>query len=403
VKGTRVWLLFRLVVTDECHRSIYGKHMATLGHFDAIHIGLTATPNPGELRWVSEYERRLVKSTYIFYDCWNSARQEGEPTFAYRITDAVRDGYLANYKVYLAESILTYEGAVWEGDEIAPGEWGRTAESGDRLRVIIDEYFSVEENRPQPRPRRTIVFAVSEKQAVVVERLLNLLLPDEACLRIAQQTNRSAGQVRQEFAKKITCYSNNGNPKPIIDQFKFDPLPVVAVSVDMLDTGYDHREVENLVMLRPTQSAIKYAQMRGRGSRLCPRIGKPDFLIYDFVGNTEKFNDPGARYDRPKLVGPRPAPQPQPPEPGPGPEPQPPGPPPPPPREFTLIPEGSLEDEIRRRETIIVGPEGLAIDRRTYRDRWAELVQHLRETDPAVERIFAGEELTDANVTNPIT
>lgn len=55
---------FDLVVTDECHRSIYGKHMATLGHFDAIHIGLTATPNPGELRWISEYERRIIKPKF---------------------------------------------------------------------------------------------------------------------------------------------------------------------------------------------------------------------------------------------------------------------------------------------------------------------------------------------------
>jgi len=388
---------FDLVVTDECHRSIYGKHMGTLGHFDAIHIGLTATPNPGELRWVSEYERRLIKSTYMFYDCWDSARQEGRPTFAYRITDAIRDGYLANYQVYLAESILTYEGAVWEGDEIAPGQWGRTAESEDRLKIIIQEYFAVEEQRPQPHPRKTIVFAVSERQAVLLERLFNHLLPDDACLRIAQQTNRSPGQVRQEFAKKITCYSNNGNPKPIIDQFKFDPLPVVAISVDMLDTGYDHKEVENLLMLRPTQSAIKYAQMRGRGSRLCPRIGKTEFLIYDFVGNTTKFNDPAVRYDRPKVVGPRPGPLPPSAEPEPGPEPQPPGPvpPAPPPRQFKVIPEGSLDDEIRRREMIFVGPEGLAIDRRTYRDRWIELIQQLRQSDPAVQKIFAGEELTE--------
>ncbi len=388
---------FDLVITDECHRSIYGKHMGTLGHFDAIHIGLTATPNPGELRWISEYERRLVKSTYIFYDCWNSARQVGCPTFAYRITEAIRDGYLAKYRIYLAESILTYEGAVWEGDEIAPGQWGRTAESEDRLKVIIQEYFSVEEQRPQPHPRKTIVFAVSERQAVILERLFNRLLPDEACLRIAQQTNRSPSQVRQEFAKKITCYSNNGNPKPIIDQFKFDPLPVVAISVDMLDTGYDHKEVENLVMLRPTQSAIKYAQMRGRGSRLCPRIGKTEFLIYDFVGNTTRFNDPGVRYDRPKVVGRRPDESLPTVEPEPEGEVQPPGPAPPPPapREFIVIPEGCLEDGIRRRETIIVGPEGLAIDRQTYRAHWTELIQRLRHSDPAIQKIFAGEELSE--------
>lgn len=388
---------FDLVVTDECHRSIYGKHMATLSHFDAVHIGLTATPNPGELRWISEYERRLIKSTYMFYNCWDSARQEGHPTFAYRITDAINDHFLANYKIYLAESTLTFDGAVWEGDEIAPGEWGRTAESEDRLKAIIDEYFAVEEQRLQDHPRKTLVFAVSERQAVLLERLFNQLLPDEACLRIARQTNRSPAQVRQDFAKKITCYSNNGNPKPIIDQFKFDPLPIVAISVDMLDTGYDHKEIENLIMLRPTQSAIKYAQMRGRGSRLCPRIGKTEFLLYDFVGNTTKFNDPGAKYNRPKVVGPRPGPLPPTPEPEPGPEPHPPGPPPPPPppRPFTVIPQGSLPDEIRRRETITIGPEGLAIDRQTYRDRWAEIVQDLRRSDPAVQRIFAGEELTE--------
>lgn len=387
---------FDLVVTDECHRSIYGRHTATLGHFDAIHVGLTATPNPGELYWISDYERRLVKSTYMFYDCWDSARQEGKPTFAYRITDAIKDKYLSPYRIYHAESVLTYEGAEWEGDEIKPGEWGKTAESEDRLKTILDEYFAVEEQRPQPHPRKTIVFAVSEKQAIILERLFNQLLPDDACLRIAQQTNRSPGQVRQDFAKKITCYSNNGNPKPIIDQFKYDPLPIVALSVDMLDTGYDHREIENLVMLRPTNSAIKYAQMRGRGSRLCPRIGKTEFLIYDFVGNSKKFNDPGQQYHRPKVVGPRPGPLPPQPPPEPGPEPQPPPPPPPPPpHEFRQIPLGSLNDSIRLRETITIGPEGLAIDRQTYQDKWAEKVHELEESDPVIQRIFAGQDVSE--------
>lgn len=387
---------FDLVVTDECHRSIYNTHRATLAHFDAVHIGLTATPNPGELRWISEHERQLVKSTYLFFDCWNSAKQEGDPTFSYHIQEAIREGYLANYKIYQAETRLTFEGAVWEDEEIAFGDWGRTAESEDRLKLIIDEYYRVEEERSQERPHKTIVFAVSEKQAVILERLFNKYLPDDACLRIARQINRSPGQVRQDFAKKITCYANNGNPKPIIDQFKYDPLPLVAVSVDMLDTGYDHKEVENLLMLRPTKSAIKYAQMRGRGSRLCPRIGKTEFLVYDFVGNTTTFNDPGEEFHRPKVVGPRPGPQP-PGQPEPGPEPTPPPPPePPPPGGFVKIPEGSLEDEFRLRQTIIVGPEGLAIDRRTYRDKWAAKVIELHHTEPVVQKIFAGEELTEA-------
>lgn len=388
---------FDLVVTDECHRSIYGRHTATLGHFDAIHIGLTATPNPGELHQISQFERRLVKSTYMFYNCWDSARQMGTPTFSYRITDAIREGYLSPYRVYHAESVLTFEGAEWEGDEIKPGAWGRSAESEDRLKTIIDEYFAVEEQRPQPHPRKTIVFAVSERQAVILERLFNQLLPDAACLRMAQQTNRSPGQVRQDFAKKITCYSNNGNPRPIIDQFKFDPVPVIAISVDMLDTGYDHKEIENLVMLRPTKSAIKYAQMRGRGSRLCPRIGKTEFLIYDFVGNSKTFNDQAQEYHRPKIVGPGPGPLPPQPEPEAGAEPHPlESPPTPPgPREFQFIPQGSLDDSIRLRELIAVGPEGLAIDRQTYQDKWAERIRELQQSDPIIQRVFAGEDVDE--------
>ncbi len=387
---------FDLVITDECHRSIYNTHRATLAHFDAIHIGLTATPNPGELRWINAHERQLIRSTYMFYDCWDSVKQEGRPTFAYTIQQGIKDKFLADYSIYAAESRLTFEGTEWEDEEIGIGDWGRTVESEDRLKLIIEEYFRVEEDRPQDRPRKTILFAVTERQASIIERLLNRLLPDAACHRIAAQTGRTAAEVRQSFAEKITCYSNNGNPRPVIDRFKYDPLPVSAVSVDMLDTGYDHKEVENLIMLRPTTSAIKYAQMRGRGSRLCPRIGKTSFLIYDFVGNHARFNDPGQLYHKPKPGGPRP----KPPEDegegeGPTPGPQPPPPPPPPPREFMVIAEGSLEDDIRKREVIHVGPDGLAIDRKSYQEHWQRRIIELKATDPVVQRILAGESVAE--------
>ncbi|MGA9883268.1 MAG: DEAD/DEAH box helicase family protein [Candidatus Acidiferrales bacterium] len=388
---------FDLVVTDECHRSIYNTHRATLGHFDAIHIGLTATPNPGELRWISTHERQLVRSTYMFFDCWDSAAQEGRPTYVYGIQDGIKEGFLSPYQIYVAESRLTFEGTTWEDEEIAFSDWGRTAESEDRLKLIIEEYFRVEEERPQPHPRKTIIFAVSERQAVILERLFNKLLPDVACLRIAEQTGRYPAEVRQNFAQKITCYSNNCNPKPIIERFKFDPLPVVAVSVDMLDTGYDQKEIENLVMLRPTTSAIKYAQMRGRGSRLCPRIGKQGFLIYDFVNNTANFDDPGEKYLRPKAVGKRPPKD----EGGSdddngGTLVESPPLPPPPERAFKVIQEGLLEDEFRKRQMITIGPDGLEIDRQRYRDQWARRIKELRETDPVVRKILASEEVNES-------
>ncbi len=390
---------FDLVVTDECHRSIYNTHRATLGHFDAIHIGLTATPNPGELRFISEHESRLVRSTYIFFDCWNAAGKEGRPTFEYGIQRGIEDGYLSKYRVYHAESVLTFEGAEWEGEEIKPGAWGRDVESEDRLKTILQEYYAADSERARVRPRKTIVFAVSEKQASILVRLFNRLLSDEDCLRIAGQINRLPSEVRQGFAKKITCYTNNGNPRPVIDEFKYDPLPLAAVSVDMLDTGYDQKDIENLIMLRPTKSPIKYAQMRGRGSRLCPKIGKEDFIIYDFVGNSKRFNDPGERYDRPKLVGTPPGSHPaETGEAGEGGTPQPESGATYPEgghREFFIIAEGSLDDEIRSREIILVGPEGLAMDRKTYREEWERKVAELKRSDPAVEKIFRGEELTD--------
>jgi len=385
---------FDLIVTDECHRSIYSSHRATLAHFDAIHIGLTATPNPGELRWVSETERQLVRSTYLFFDCWDAARQEGKPTFTYTIQRGISDGHLADYKIYLAESRLTFEGATWDGDEIRPGDWERTATSWDRNKLLVDEFYRVEGEREGSRQRKTIVFAVGERHAAQLEQLFNRALSDEKVLRLAKDLKVSPGAIRSDYARKITCYSNNGNPKPLIDRFKYDPLPVIAVSVDMLDTGYDHKEVENLVMMRPTNSAIKYAQMRGRGSRLAPRIGKTSFLIYDFVGNTERFDDPGEEYHRPRPIGRRgdaswggeagpiyATPDTTPETPG--------------PTEFVEIPLGSLEDEFRRRELITVGPEGLAIDRKTYLDKWREKVAELKEVDPVVKAIVGERPVTE--------
>src|SRR3989344_376868 len=82
---------FDLVVTDECHRSIYNVYRDLLNHFDALHVGMTATPNLGHYEFVNEKEKRLVRNTYEFYKCWNHATQIGEPTFAYGIGDGIKD------------------------------------------------------------------------------------------------------------------------------------------------------------------------------------------------------------------------------------------------------------------------------------------------------------------------
>lgn len=395
---------FDLVITDECHRSIYGAHRATLEHFDAIHIGLTATPNPGELRWVSETERQLVRSTYLFFDCWDSARQIAKPTFGYDIQRGIADGFLANYQIYVAESRLTFEGAQWEGDEIAPGDWERAYTSLDRNKLMVDEFYRVESERAADHPRKTIVFAASERHATQLEMLFNQALSDDVVLELARRYHLSLGLVRSDYAKKITSYSDN--PKTLIDRFKFDPLPVIAISVDMLDTGYDQKDVENLVMLRPTHSATKYAQMRGRGNRLCERnprgeaINKKSFLIYDFVGNSEQFNDPGQEYNRPRAVG-RSSTGPKwtrdetqdvsivvETETGTAVR----------ARELKTIPLGSLEDEFRRREVIIVGPEGLALDRKSYVNEWQSVIARMKDADTVIRSIAQGGQVSEQEI-----
>ena len=210
---------FDLVVTDECHRSIYNTHRATLGHFDAIHIGLTATQNPGELHFISEHERRLVRNTYIFFDCWDAIRKQGRPTYEYGIQRGINDGHLAKYRIYHAESVLTFEGAEWEGEEIKPGAWGRDVESEDRLKTIIQEYYAADAERAKVRPRKTILFAVSEKQASILVRLFNKLLSDEDCLRIAGRPNGRpprCGRVspRKSHATPTSCSRHNRNKDP---------------------------------------------------------------------------------------------------------------------------------------------------------------------------------------------
>jgi hypothetical protein len=127
-------------------------HRATLGHFDAVHIGLTATPNPGELRWVNEHERQLARNAYMFFDGWDSAAKRGKPTFAYAIQEGIAEGYLVPYRIHAAQTQLTVEGTTWNDEDIAASDWGRRAESVDRLKLILDEFYSTPRAIASPKP-----------------------------------------------------------------------------------------------------------------------------------------------------------------------------------------------------------------------------------------------------------
>jgi type I restriction enzyme R subunit len=363
---------FDLVITDECHRSIYSTYKHTLLHFDAIHIGLTATPNIGQYAFVTDTEKRLFRNTYEFFDCWNPLTEQGKPVFTYGILDGIKEKHVADYDIYVAKTRITTEGISFEGEDYTPSDLERVVSFEDRIQLQVKEFVSMETSRGGNGCRKTIVFACTKLHAAQIARFLNAEYP----------------QWHGKYAEVIT--TDIADPKSAIRRFKREEMPVIAVSVGMLDTGFDAPHVENLIMMRPTRSAILYQQMRGRGSRICKRPDgslKTSFLIYDFTDNTERFNDPkfdptkpppstGAVVTRPRVT--------------------PPPPPLKPPRgDMKVVPVGSVQDSFVERKWIEVGPEGMSVDVRDYQDEWSREIAARATKDAIIAKVQCGELPTD--------
>jgi type I restriction enzyme R subunit len=294
---------FDLIITDECHRSIYGKWSGVLKHFDGIQIGLTATPCVAD-EAASPEDAPYVRDTLKFFEL-------DKPTFSYGIRQAIDEGYLVPYQVYKAKTVKTAakDGFHVQKDEL---DWGAmdpdtrselTEAFGDqktitvdpsalerrftipeRNRAIVREYKEVMQNgyldakghKRKPVPGKTVVFAVTKRHAETLARMFDDAFADEK----PHPSIRFADYVVSETSGDDT---QNGMAK--IRQFKKEAFPKILVSVNMLDTGFDFPELQNIVFARFTQSAILYRQMRGRGSRKAP--GKALFTMFDFVGVTD--------------------------------------------------------------------------------------------------------------------
>lgn len=250
---------FDLIVTDECHRSIYHKWRDALLYFDGIHIGLTATP-----------ANFIDRNTYHYFHC-----EEGKPTFSFPLHKGIEKGVLVPYEIYKATTQITRDGLHWDGEDYSPSDLEKKITVPERNEKITQEF------REKAKFAKTLVFAATKRHASTLTKLFNKAYSehgDNAAIDITTDTRR---------------------PDQAIKQFKENPMPMIAVSVGMLDTGFDFDEIENLVYARPIRSPILYQQMRGRGTRTCERIGKTHFTIYDFGGNADHFNDPG--YDPTKY------------------------------------------------------------------------------------------------------
>lgn len=342
---------FDVVIADECHRSIYGSWQTALTHFDALHIGLTATP--------SAY---IERNTFQFYQC-----RDGQPDFAFPILQGFRDGFLVPYKFATGITQILAEGAEVDEQTYDPSEFERKWTNEDSNKKMMQEFDRLawenfKELAPGQKtgPGKTIVFAITKHHAARLAHFLNELHPE----------------LKGQYAEVIT--SDVADADDLIRKFKREEYPQVAVSVGMLDTGFDCREVLHLVMCRRVRSPILYQQMRGRGTRTADHIQKQKFVIYDFFGNHDYFNDSDT--DIFTGIGRGHAP---------GGERKPPRPP------GDLI-ELGLEDEWLHAVTYVeVGPEGERVDKRDYVTNWETSVQAAVKDDPIIQKVRRGELLTE--------
>jgi type I restriction enzyme R subunit len=342
---------FDVVIADECHRSIYGSWQTALTHFDAFHIGLTATP--------SAY---IERNTFQFYRC-----RDGQPDFAFPILQAFRDGFLVPYKFATGITQILAEGAEVDNETYDPAEFERKWTNEDTNRKMMEEFDRLawenfKELAPGQKtgPGKTIVFAITKHHAARLAYYLNELHPD----------------LKGRYAEVIT--SDVANADDLIRKFKREEYPQVAVSVGMLDTGFDCREVLHLVMCRRVRSPILYQQMRGRGTRTADHIQKQKFVIYDFFGNHDYFNDSDTDIFTGLGRGYAPSGERKPPK---------------PPGDLVEI---GLEDEWLHAVTYVeVGPEGERVDKRDYITNWEASVRSAVKDDPIIQKVRRGELLTE--------
>lgn len=274
---------FDLIISDECHRSIYNRYRSIFEYFDGLFVGLTATPKSD-----------IDINTYKAFGLDNN-----DPTFNYSLKEAVNDGYLVPYRVLKFETDFIDRGIKYDDlseDEkeqwedtfteddgsmlkgITAGELNKWVINTDTIKLVINKLMTQGIRiKSGSELGKTIIFAKSHKHAEAIRDTFYKLYP----------------HVSPEFCQVIDHETTQKN-YAVTDDFKDqNSLPQIAVSVDMLDTGFDVPSCLNLVFFKPVFSKSKFWQMIGRGTRLCPGLingkDKTEFLIIDCCKNFEYF------------------------------------------------------------------------------------------------------------------
>lgn len=272
---------FDLIIADECHRGYTAKDTAiwrrTLDHFDAIKIGLTATP--------------AVHTTAYF----------GNPAYRYTTEQAILNGYLVDYEPYSIKSDVLMKGAfLKEGEQVGVVDVKTGHETLDNLEDERNfESTQIERDITSPDTNKKIIAELAkhayehEKEHGRFPKILIFAVNDIQFTSHADQIVKICKEVfnqGDDFVTKITGNANVDRPLQKIREFRNRPNPKIVVTVDMLSTGVDIPALEFVVFMRPVKSRILWVQMLGRGTRLCPDIGKTHFKIFDcFDGTLIKY------------------------------------------------------------------------------------------------------------------
>jgi type I restriction enzyme R subunit len=275
---------FDLIIIDEAHRSVYQKYRAIFEYFDAMLVGLTATPKD-----------EIDHNTYGLFDL-----ESGVPTDVYGLDEAVSEGYLVpphaisvplkyqregvKYKDLSEEEKEQWDALEWDEEGNVPdavdaaafNKWLFNSDTVDK--VLAHLMTHGEKVAGGDRLGKTIVFAKNNAHADF----------------IAERFNANYPHYKGAFARVVTYKTEYA--QSLIDAFAMkDEMPHIAISVDMLDTGIDVPEVVNLVFFKVIRSKTKFWQMIGRGTRLCHNLYGPGqhkqfFNVFDYCQNLEFFS-----------------------------------------------------------------------------------------------------------------
>jgi len=267
---------FDLIIADECHRGYSSKILSvwrkTLDHFDAIKVGLTATP---------------ASHTTAYFE---------NVAFRYDYDQAVAEGYLVPYDVVTMKSDVRMNGVfLKEGEAV---EQVDPMSGVKQLDLVEDERqfdaTTIEREITAPDANRKILIELkryTDEHEATYGRFPKTLIFAANDLPHTSHADQLVDQARDIFGRgdtfigKIT--GRVDRPLQRIREFRNRPNPGLVVTVDMLTTGVDIPDLEYLVFLRPVKSRILFEQMLGRGTRKGDRHpDKSHFTVFDCFDGT---------------------------------------------------------------------------------------------------------------------